>query len=109
MALLFKHGALSTDQIGWVRQLVNGGKPHVVLVNACPEYVWLKANLPERPYSTTNDFGDPVTRRGVQYAQMTCPVGYLIFFATKEDHETFVKGRPELVIDPNPFQTLVEV
>lgn len=105
MSLLFKHGALSTQQQDWAKGGIDK-YPYSALLKHVLPYEWCKANLLDHDIHETSWDGRDYIRKSQMYMTFSCPAGVLYFFLDKRDHAAVVTVT-ENVIDVNPFMTII--
>lgn len=105
MALIFKHGGLSTNAQSWARAAIDK-YPYVVLVQQYLTYEWMQQNLIEHKYFVEDEYNpDGVCeKKSWLYSSFECSAGILYFFYDKRDYEA-VCALGDLVIDKSPFAT----
>lgn len=106
MPLLFTRGALTSHQESSVRHLIDK-YPYAILLNAPLPYQWTQNNLIMHQYvGECSTVGIPYIKQSHLYASLTTTQGVLYFFQDVRDYES-VCAFSELVIDTNPFQTII--
>ena len=106
MPLLFKHGALSTQQQNWAQSALDK-YPYSVLLNSHLDYDWSKQNLLEHIIHEISCFGVPYTRKSQMHMSFACSVGMLYFFCDKRDYDKVCELK-NIVVDSNPFMTILK-
>lgn len=106
MSLIFKHGALSSDQQRWAQDGINK-YPYPVLLKENIGYQWAVENLLEHNIYETSCFGQSYIRTSHMYMSFTCTAGVLYFFLDKRDYNKVCELKADILIDSNPFMTVI--
>jgi len=106
--LLFKHGALSAHQVDSVRTFLRQGYQYGLFMSDLPPYEWRDKNF-ELFQSTGEDcMGNEYLKMTQMWGCSDAPNGQLFFLKSKADFEAVLRDYSHLVIDAQPFQTVIE-
>jgi hypothetical protein len=104
-------GELSPETAAGARNMMRK-YPNVVEVREIPPYEWIKENLPEHTYWTEDDFGTNYETKGRLYGIVRKDrhdpgAGSFFFLKTAAEKQLVIDGLPRLVINRNPFKTMI--
>lgn len=105
MNLIFKHGALNRDQLYWAESAMRR-YPFPILLTEWPNTETSAQFMLYR--DEDDDLPRPGTSRQTQmWSTFKVDAGWLFCF-TEPDYHTVLRLEPEIVIDANPFQTVIQ-
>lgn len=101
MSLLFKHGPMTDDMISWIKRSLRE-YPYVLYLSELPN----TDKFTVYSYGERSITGHTRTKRTQMWTCNRYREG-TILMCKKPDYDTVLKDQPDIVIDAQPFQTLL--
>ena len=104
----FKHGIMDADETSWTITALQSYH-YPVLLSARPTQEWINNNWSIHEVEGEGCMGETYIKKTLMYCTFPYRDYVLYFLYDKHDYDAVINGLPELVVDPQPFTTVIDV